>query len=1086
MRSWKFLVLFLASTLSFASQPDRIAGTIDSSQMVALQNHVSPLAQSRYEQGLIESSYPLSVTMLFTPTAAQHAALQTLLADQQDPKSVNFHKWLTPEQYASRFGLSPNDVDKVTAWLKSQGFKVLYTARGRDSISFSGDASQVQTAFRTEIHRYEVNGERHFSNSTSPMIPAALSGIVGGFRGLHNFVPKGMSKLHDPGSALLHPDFTSSQAFTFLAPGDIATTYNINPLYQAATPIDGSGQNMVVVGQSDVYLADLNFFRTDFGFSTISGCTTSSANVITACDTTNFQLVIPANSGAPGVNAGDLGESDLDIEWSGSVARNAKIIFVTSDFNSGGVFNSVYWAIDNNLAPVMSISYGLCEALSTPPSLPTQDLEFQKGASFGISIFASSGDDGAATCDAFFGNSVAQYGLSVSYPASSPWVTAVGGTEFNEGSGTYWNTTNDAHGGSAQRYIPELAWNDTVLVGTLDATGGGPSNCANGTSTTVVGGVLFVVCTAPPNGGFAKPSYQTALTPSDGVRDVPDISFSASNANDPYVVCMPQSELGGTVSTSSCVTSIDSALVTYNSAFGGTSASSPVAAGMAALLNQYLGANGLGNINKQLYKLFGTNPSAFHDILAGTSSTGTGDTSDNIVPCAGATPSFEPVPLQCPAAKNTNGTFGYSAGPGYDLATGLGSIDFNALFTAWPASRTGSSVTISPSANSVNQGSSVTFTATVSPSTAVGTVSFSNTNNGSTTVLGTATLNNPTTLAAGTATLSTASLPGGSNSVTATFEGDASDNASTSAPAVVTVIAPYTLSASPSTFNIPAGQTATSTITITPASGFTGTVNFNPTTSPPGGCTAGLPAGALCSFNQTSPSTFTLTITTAANMALTSGAITVTGTSGSTVETTTVNLTVTTTNQSFTLTTTATTFPVAVGQTATVNVTVANPSTGGGSPIPFVGTTTALPLTYTCTGVPALPAAEIAFQVSPGNGQPTNVTGVTISLKTTPVTAQLRPLSGSRIFYALLLPGLFGIAFVAGSRTRGMRLLSLIVVLGFSTMWMGACGGGGGSNTQKNPGTPPGDYVVTISATTGGSVPLTNASAPLTFTLHVQ
>jgi hypothetical protein len=978
MRFLKVLLPLVASTLCFAAQSDRIAGTIDSGQMVMLRNHVSPLAQPRYEQGLIDSSYRLSITMLFTPTALQQAALQKLLAEQQDPKSVNFHKWLTPEQYADRFGLNSNDIDKITAWLRSQGFKVVYTARGRDSVSFTGDAAQVQTAFKVEIHRYEINGETHFSNSTSPMIPAALSGIVGGFRGLHNFVPRRMSKPHDPSSSLLHPDFTSSAGFTVLAPGDIATIYNINPLYQAATPIDGTGQKLVIVGQSDIYLADLNFFRSDFGLSTISGCSTSSANVITACDTTNFQLVIPTNSGDPGVNAGDLGESDLDIEVSGSVARNAKIIFVTSDFNSGGVFNSVNWAIDNNLAPVMSISYGLCEALSTPPSLPTQDLEFQKANSLGISVFSSSGDDGAATCDAFFGNSVAQLGLSVSYPASSPEVTAVGGTEFNEGNGTYWNSTNDSHGGSALSYIPELAWNDTVLVGSLDATGGGPSNCVNTTGATFVQGFQFSLCATPPGGGFAKPSYQTALTPSDGVRDLPDISFSASNANDPYVVCMPQSELGGTVSTSSCVTSIDSALVTYGSAFGGTSASSPVAAGMAALLNQYLGANGLGNLNTQLYKLYGTNPSAFHDINTGISGIGDGDTSDNIVPCSSGTPSFEPLGLQCPSTDR----FGYSVAGGhaYSSVTGLGSVDVNALFLA-------------------------------------------------------------------------AAAP------------DFQMSASALIPAPVS-----------------AGNPTSSTITISPITGSTGmVVNFSPSS-----CT-GLPTGATCSFNPqavtfdgTNNATTVVTISTAANMAA-SGPTTITITPTNSAQTsTTVSLTVTLTTESFTLTTTAATFPVTVGATATVNVTVN--STNG-----FINSsnnTTVLPLTYTCTGVPALPASEIACQISPSNGQNVSATAVTVSLVTTPKTAQLMPLGGRRIFYAFLLPGLFGVVFLAGKRGRGIRLLSLIVVLGCSMLWLSACGGGGGNNIQPNPGTPPGMYTVTISATTGGANPVPNTA--LTITLNVQ
>lgn len=1004
MRFLKFLLPLLTSTLCFAAQPDRIAGPIDSSQMVALQNHVSPFVQPRYELGLIDSSTSLRITMLFTPTAGQHGALQKLLADQQNPKSANFHKWLTPEQYADRFGLSQNDIDKVTAWLESQGLKITYVARGRDSVSFSGDAAQVQIAFRTEIHNYNLNGKTHFSNATAPMIPAALSGIVGGFRGLHNFVPKSMIVPHNPNSAILHPDYTfmiGSSSFTALAPGDLATIYDITPLYQASTPIDGTGQSLVIAGQTDVRLADINDFRSDFGLSTIptsaSSCAANSTTgaITVPCDTTNFELVIPMTAVDPGVNAGDLSEADLDIEVSGSIARNAKIIFVTSDFNSGGVFNSISWAIDKNLAPVISISYGLCEAYATPPSLTTQDLEFQKGAVEGISIFAASGDGAAATCDAFFGNSVAMYGPSVSYPASSPSVTGVGGTEFDEGSGTYWGATNGANGGSAKSYIPELAWNDTAasesMGGGLNGTGGGPSNCVNGMGNPViVQGFPFVVCQAPPAGGFAKPAYQTALTPADSVRDVPDISFSASNFNDPYIVCTAQSELGGSVSTSTCVNGITTALVTYGSAFGGTSASTPVAAGMAALLNQYLGTSGLGNMNTELYKLFGSSPSAFHDILAGTSSL-TGDTSDNIVPCSGGTPSFEPAALQCPAATGKNGTFGYTAGPGYDPVTGLGTIDFNTLFVAWKAA-------------------------------------------------------------------------------TADFQFSAG-----------------TLAPNP----VSAGQSASVVLTIAPVSGSTAKViNFSPSS-----CT-GLPAGTTCSFNPASvnfdgvnSATTTLTISTVANMALPSGAQTITITpTNSSSTTATVSLTVTATTETFSLTTTsgATTFPVTVGGTVPVNVTVSGTNgfiVGSGA-----GATTALQLTYSCTGSPALAAAEISCQLSPGNiSTPTNATAVTVTLTTTAPTAQLRPLGGSRIFFALLLPGLFGIVFVAGSRTRGLRLLTLIVVLGFSTLWLGSCGGSSSSNTSpKNPGTPTGTYTVTISATTGGASPVTNSNVPFTIQLVVN
>jgi hypothetical protein len=996
MRAWKLLLSLLASTLCFAQQPDRIAAPINSAQMVALQNHVSPLAQSRYELGLIDPSSPLNVTMLFTHTAVQQGQLQKLLQEQQDPKSANFHRWLTPEQYADRFGLSENDINRVTAWLQSQGFKLVYVARGRDAVTFSGSAAQVQSAFKTGIHSYDVNGKMHFANSTPPMIPVAMSGIVGGFRGLHNFFPRPQLRNH--------PDYSvTGSSSHFLAPGDLATIYNVNPLYALTPTIDGSNEKLVIVGQTDIYLADINDYRGDFGLATIpsssSSCapstTSGEVGVVTApCDTTNFQYVIPETGSDPGLSPGDISESDLDIEVSGSIARNAQIIFVTS---SGGVGDSWSWAIDQNLAPVISISYGLCEAFNTSPPLSTEDDVFQKAASFGISVFAASGDAGAAVCDGdAYGDDVssATLGLSVNYPASSPEVTAVGGTEFDEGTGSYWEnpptTSTTNFGNSAVSYIPELAWNDTSLVGSLDATGGGPSNCENASSTTTVtiGGLAYAfnVCDAPPNGGFAKPAYQTALTPSDSVRDVPDISFSASNVNDSYIVCTPQSEIphDPDSSTSTCESGITTALVTYNSAFGGTSCATPLAAGMAALLNQYLGTSGLGNLNTQLYGFYGTNQSAFHNINTGTSSIDQ-DASTNIVPCTSGTPSSEPSALRCPSTDS----MGYSVvgGANYSTVTGLGSVNIDTLLSVWKAS-------IAPD-----------FQLTASA-----------------------------------------------------------------------------LSPSP----VSAGQSASSTLTIAPIAGSVGmVVNFAPSN-----CT-GLPTGATCSFSPasvtfdgTDDATTTVTISTLANMAA-SGPTTITITpTNSSGTTTTVSLTVTATTETFTLATqnNATTFPVTVGATAAVAVSV-NSTTGF---IVGSGTaeTTALPLTYTCIGSPSLTAAEISCQISPGGTQPTNAPAITVNLGTVAPTSQLRRPFGGGIFYAVLLPGLFGIVFAAGSRTRGVRLLSLIVVLGFSTLWLGACGGsgGGGSTTPTNPGSTPGTYTVTINATTGGANPVTSS---LAFTLTV-
>jgi len=1114
MRFWKLLPL-LATSLCFAAQSDRVAGTIDANQMVRLSGHLHRKALPQYDQGRLPSSSPISQVMLLTlPTASQQQALRRLVAEQQDPRSPNFHKWITPQQYADRFGLSQNDVQKITAWLKSQGLHVDNVANGRNWIVFSGTAAQIENAFRTELHRYNVDGETHFANAIAPSIPSALAAIASGIRGLDDFHPKPSAiKKSVAAAQKARLDYYSSNFNAqFVAPGDIETIYDLTPLYSAG--FDGTGQKLVIPGQTDVYLADLNDFRSGFGLPAISGCSTDANGVITttACNTSNFQYVL--GGADPGISPnGDITEADLDLEWSAATAPGAQIIYV----NSTDVFTSYYYAIDHNLAPVISLSYGApCEFDDNFVS--ADETELTKANSFGITFVNSSGDSGSASCDGPTNSSTANLavgGLAVSYPASSPEVTAVGGTaiDFTTGfSSTYWTTSNGTNGGTAQNPpLPETSWNDDVELGiafpgsfgnpqsvqqtfAIVQSGGGASNCSVQTSNNLS-------CVS----GFPKPSWQTVTIPgvTSPTRFVPDVSLLGSPNFPGYIFCTPLDQwISSTSTASSCAPGgtggITAALALTDpgnsnqpspTIVGGTSASAPVFAGIVVLLNQYLGANGLGNINPTLYSLAKTPANgAFHLVTTG----------DNLVYCQSGTPAGFPAAYQCPAGPNNTGAIGFQASnadtvTGYNLVTGLGSIDANKLFTAWTSARTNSSVTVTPSSSAVFQGTSVTFTVVVSPSSAVGSVSLSTLNNGTTTVLGTAPINFPN-LTTGTATFSTAALPTGTNKVTATYLGDGSNNAATSAAATVTVTAPFSMTPSPATLSVPAGQTATSTITIAPTSGFTGTVNFtNSTASSPGSCTVNLPAGALCSFNPTSVTLdgnplhtmpVVLTITTAANMTLPSGAqpITVTGTSGTVAVNTTVNLTVNATNQSFMLTTTAATFPVAVGATAMVNVTVANPSGGGGTPLPFVGATTALPLTYTCSSTPPLSTLEISCQISPGNGQPTNVTAVTISLVTTPKTAQLTPFGGRRIFYAMLLPGLFGIVFAAGSRTRGARLLCLIVVLGFSTLWMGACGGSS-NNVQKNPGTPPGMYPVTINATTGGANPLTFS---LPITLNVQ
>ena len=965
MRSWKLFLPLLASTLCFAAQSDRIAGPIDSSQMVALTGNVHGLAQPRFDLGRADGSRVLyGVTLAFRPSATQQADLNNLLAQQQDPSSPNYHKWLTPAQFADRFGMTQNDINRVQAWLESQGFTMTSVANSRNQISFNGSVEQVELVFHTEIHDYVVEGEVHFANATNPSVPATLAGLVLAVGNLHNFSPKPRAKFRTRPSAGAEPHFTDPAGDHFLSPGDFATIYDL------PAGFDGTGQTIAVIGQSTVSATDLANFRSAAGLAAKAP-----------------QYVLYPSTSTATRCPGDEGESDLDLEWSGGVARNADIIFVYAGLTPGdtcaaranSVWNALQQAVDANIAPIISTSYGACEAVNKEPFADMVQGWAQEANAQGQTIMASSGDSGAADCDP---DNIAKatQGLAVDVPAAIPEVTGTGGTEFmgdaaSTTTTTYWTgTTGGADTlSSARMYIPEMSWNDTTENGTLSASGGGAS--------------LY----------FAKPAWQTSDGIAGTTRDVPDVALNASADHDAYLICTEDGSNGTIIS--SCTNGFVNASGDIYLA-GGTSCAAPTFSAIVALLNESLGSSGLGNINPTLYSLAASTPAAFHDVTKG----------NNIVPCTSGT-------TGCPATAPFQ--YGFNAGPGYDQVTGLGSVDAGKLFTAWAASRTASSITITPSAANVTIGTSVSFAVSVTPTTGVGTVTFSTLNNGKTTVLGTATLNVPyPSTTTGTTTFTTAALPAGSNMVTATYEGDTANNSSQASTAV-TVTVPFTLSAS--TLNpssVPAGQTATSTITVTPVNGFNHAVNFTPSS-----CT-GLPAGAACSFNQagsvTPPGTITMSITTAANMALPPGAhtITVAGTSGGTTITTTVSLTVTATNESFALTTTAATFPVTVGGTAPVNLTV----TGTGSPTSFVAnSTTALPLTYSCSATPSLSTAEIACNFSPANGQSVTAAGVTLNLVTMAPTSQLRPPldRGDRIFYALLLPGLFGVVFLAGSRTRG-------------------------------------------------------------------
>lgn len=739
------VLLSLCATVSSA-QTNRIAGSIDARRTVVFRGTTPPQLRGGSDLGAVPSDFALgNMTLMLRPSAEQQAALEQLLAEQQDPASPNYHHWLTPEQYAERFGASQADLDQISTWLRSEGFTVRYSARGRDFISFSGTAGTVRNALHTEIHRYRIGGENHFANTGDIALPAALEPMVAGVLGLHDIHPKAPRKRSIA-------NFTAANGDHFLLPDDFSTIYNMGPLYNSG--YSGVGQSIVILGQSDIDLDDITAFRSSFGLSP-----------------TTVQMV-PAGP-YPGITSDEV-EADLDLEWAGAVARDASLIYVYGD----DVSYAAYYAIDNNLAPIISESFGLCEYQVGINRLGIYyfQVEAQKANSMGITWLASSGDSGAAGCD--YQVPQASQGLGVSLPASVPEVTAVGGTEFVEGSATYWNPQNGVYKGSALSYIPETSWNDTMadlaVGGGLAASGGGVSAI------------------------YTKPSWQTGSgVPGDGMRDVPDVALAAADAHDPYVIVTEGLAIG----------------------VGGTSAAAPSLAGMLAVLNQFLVQNkvqskpGLGNINPKLYGMAGSK--VFHDITSG----------DNIVPCQGGTPNC------------VSGQFGYKAGPGYDQVTGLGSVDAYNLATIWSGiTISTTTTTVSASPSTIAAGGSAVVTATVKANsgtgTPTGTVYFTMGTNS----LGTATLSGSGGTATASLTVFGGQLPAASNTIQAFYGGSPAFNSSTGtttlnlgAPSVNSKV---TLSVSPNPVIQQApdstGATFVFTVTLTETAGVPTTLtNFS-------------------------------------------------------------------------------------------------------------------------------------------------------------------------------------------------------------------------------------------------------------------
>ena len=536
---------------------------INDNDRVRLPRSVHPLARPEFDRGASPASLPMeSMVMSLRIPAERQAQLDKLLIEQHDPSSARYHRWLTPEEFGLQFGPAPEEIASVTAWLASHGFTVRERAKGGTWINFSGTSADVKRAFNSEIHDYQVHGKLRHANATPAEIPRGLAAVVSGVVTLHSFPRKSMLKkreLSNPGG--LVPAYSSGSGSHTLAPGDFATIYNVTPLYNAG--IDGSGQTIAIVGRTHPTSSNWSTFRSSFGLPD------------------NTPLVV-LNGVDPGdAGADEDGEADLDVEWSGAVAKNASIKFVVSKstFSTDGIDLSAQYIVDNNLAPVMSTSFGSCESDMSASENAFYSNLWQQAAAQGITSLVSSGDAGAAGCDD--PSAASGSGLAVNGLASTPYNVAVGGTQFSEGSGSYWNPSNLADGSSVLSYIPEAAWNESAGQtggAGLWSTGGGASSL------------------------YPKPPWQALSgVPGDGMRDIPDVSLSAA-VHDGYRV---RSQGSWAV-------------------YGGTSASAPSLAGLMALIVQKTGER-QGNANVRFYQLataqYGAGgAAAFHDITAGSNS----------------------------------------------------------------------------------------------------------------------------------------------------------------------------------------------------------------------------------------------------------------------------------------------------------------------------------------------------------------------------------------------------------------------------------------------------------------------------------
>jgi len=781
-----------ASLLAQSKQADRVTAQPESTPLVRLAGHLPRWATPAMDAGPVPDDTPLTLTFVLSRAPQQQAAFLQLLADQQDPASPCYHQWLTPQQVGEFFGPTLHDIDAFTAWLASRGLPAAEVSASRLFVTVNGPASAVADALSSSFHNFLLNGEPRLSTTQEPALPAAFAGIVQSIAGLSNtpILPMGHGQGVPVSSAAVsgaQPRYTFTSQTHYITPGDFATIFDLNPAINSG--LSGVGQRIAIVGVSRVVDSDITEFEANTGLA---------KNLPTT--------IVPGAGPDPGYPGGDAQlEATLDVERALGTAPSAQADLVILPDSSSATFTAAQFAVNTLNDPILNISFSTCEIDDGPAIVYSWDTLFSQAASQGISVVVSSGDSGAAACDEYFATTPASQQRSINSICASSYITCVGGTEFSDSANPslYWSSSNSSTMTSALGYIPEGAWNEpSSAPDYYFASGGGAS--------------IYI----------PKPSWQTGVgVPADGARDVPDVSFPSA-IHDAYYGCYA-------LGSGNCASN-------QFEYFYGTSNAAPSMAAVTALVNQRTGTR-QGNINPSLYRLAG-NPAngVFHDATVASSGV-TGCSVSIPSMCNNSTPS--PISL-------SGGLAGYLLAPGYDLATGWGSLDVNNLLTALGPPQAPTAITLSASSPFIYYlGNSNSFTAAVyspNPGTPTGFVQFFL--NG--VMVGSAV---PLPASGNAVSPAITFTVAGNNTISAIYSGDASFAVAKAPSLSLYVDNPgFSIAASPSALTLRAGATTGNSVTLTYTSlgGFNGAINQSCTVTYNGSGTPGtLPT---CSF--TAPS----------------------------------------------------------------------------------------------------------------------------------------------------------------------------------------------------------------------------------------